>query len=115
VHRGGSDHLAATRLHSQIFHCLDGTHAHAAVEPSRKPVAASCKKIAGPAVQADIIDKIRGALRGFQIMLPVGIVGIADAGVHGETGIRVRSRENNRGTVLIKKVRRVLDHPSITE
>src|SRR5215475_12798512 len=81
MHRSGVDHFPSAHLFSQISHRLDRAYTHSAVEASLKSLATGCKKVAGPAVQADAIDKIGGPLSWFQIMLTAGIVGIADAAI----------------------------------
>src|SRR5215475_13900803 len=81
MYRSGVDHLSSAKIFSQISYRLDRAYAHPAVEASLKSLATGCKKIAGPAIQADAIDKIGGPLSWFQIMLTAGIVGITDAAV----------------------------------
>ena len=48
--------------------------------PSKAPTSRG-KKVAGPAVEADAVDEVGWALRGFQVVLAAGVVGIADAAV----------------------------------
>ena len=81
VHRGGVHHFFAADCGSEIADGLDGADAHAAVESALKAFAARGEKVAGPAVEADAVDEILLALRGFEVVLAAGIVGIADAAV----------------------------------
>ncbi len=81
VHGGSVHHLLAAYSFTQISYRLDRAHTHAAVEPSLKAVATGCQKIARPPVEADAVDKIRGSMGRFQVVLATGVIGIADAAV----------------------------------
>ena len=56
-------------------------HAQAAVEFAFKALAAGGEKVAGPAVEADAVDEVGGALGGFEVVFAARVVGIADAAV----------------------------------
>src|SRR5260370_10692918 len=77
VHGGSVHHLLAAYSFTQISYRLDRAHTHAAVEPSLKAVATGCQKIARPPVEADAVDKIRGSMGRFQVVLATGVIGIA--------------------------------------
>ena len=81
VHRGGVHHFAAAGFVAEVADGLDGADAHAAVESALETVAARGEKVAGPAVEADAVDEVGRALRGFEVVLAAGVVGIADAAV----------------------------------
>ena len=81
VNGGGVHHLFAAGLFSEIANGLDWADAEAAVEAAVEPLATGRKEVAGPAVEADAVDEVGGALRGFEVVLAAGVVGVTDAAV----------------------------------
>ena len=81
VDGGGVEHLFAADGDAEVLDGFDGADAHAAVEAALEAVAAGGEEVAGPAVEADAVDEVGGALGGLEVVLAAGVVGVADAAV----------------------------------